>query len=211
MSGRLPRRASSPAAALYGSISRASMRAARRRELTRVQDAPFEPVHEAARHPLAQPVLRAGAAAPFGGAGRTAVVRAELFDRLDEFGDAPAAGGDGSDNWWPPLTRRVRVEAEDRLDRRRQPIGAFAVGLVHDENIGDLHDAGLQRLDLITRAGHERHDRHVGGADDVDLVLTDADGFDRSRDPCRRHRAPGRRRRSPATGRRDGRASPCCE
>ena len=26
--------------------------------------------------------------------------------------------------------------------------------------------------------GHERHDRDVGGADDVDLVLADADGLD---------------------------------
>ena len=58
------------------------------------------------------------------------------------------------------------------------PVGALAVGLVDDEDVGDLHDAGLERLHFVARAGNERDDRHVGGADDVDLVLADADGLD---------------------------------
>ena len=37
---------------------------------------------------------------------------------------------------------------------------------------------GLERLHLVAGARHERHDRDVGGADDVDLVLSDADGLD---------------------------------
>ena len=37
---------------------------------------------------------------------------------------------------------------------------------------------GLERLHLVAGAGHERHDRDVGGADDVDFVLADADGLD---------------------------------
>ena len=57
-------------------------------------------------------------------------------------------------------------------------IGAFAIGLVDHEDVGDLHDAGLQRLHIVAGARHQRHDRDVGGADDVDLVLADADGLD---------------------------------
>ena len=58
------------------------------------------------------------------------------------------------------------------------PIGALAIGLVDDEDVGDLHDAGLERLHLVAGARHERDDRDVGGADDVDFVLADADGLD---------------------------------
>ena len=74
----------------------------------------------------------------------------------------------------PPRTCAAQV----RLDRRDQPLGAFAIGLVDDEDVGDLHDAGLERLHLVAGAGHQRDDRDVGGADDVDFVLADADGLD---------------------------------
>ena len=58
------------------------------------------------------------------------------------------------------------------------PVGALAVGLVDDEDVGDLHDAGLERLHLVAGAGHQRDDRDVGGADDVHFVLADADRLD---------------------------------
>ena len=65
-----------------------------------------------------------------------------------------------------------------RFDRRRRAVGAFAIGLVDDEDVGDLHDAGLERLHVVAGARHQRDDRDVGGADDVDFVLADADGLD---------------------------------
>ena len=71
-----------------------------------------------------------------------------------------------------------RVQRQHRLDRRDHPIGAFVVRLVDHEDVGDLHDAGLERLHLVAGARHQRHDRDVGGAHDVHLVLADADGLD---------------------------------
>ena len=37
---------------------------------------------------------------------------------------------------------------------------------------------GLERLHVVAGARHQRHDRDVGRADDVDFVLADADGLD---------------------------------
>ena len=70
------------------------------------------------------------------------------------------------------------LQRQVRLDRRDEAIGAFTVRLVDHEDVGDLHDAGLERLHLVAGAGHQRDDRDVGGADDVDFVLADADGLD---------------------------------
>ena len=52
------------------------------------------------------------------------------------------------------------------------------VGLVDDDHVGDLHDAGLQRLDRVAGAGHQHEHDRVGVVDDVDLGLPDADGLD---------------------------------
>ena len=51
------------------------------------------------------------------------------------------------------------------------------VGLVDDDDVRDLHDAGLQRLDRVAGAGHQHEDDGVGVIDDVDLGLADADGL----------------------------------
>ncbi len=51
------------------------------------------------------------------------------------------------------------------------------VGLVDDDDVGDLHDACLQRLDRVAGAGHQHEHDRVGVVDDVDLGLTDADGL----------------------------------
>ena len=72
----------------------------------------------------------------------------------------------------------VRTAATGSPRSPHEPVRALAVRLVDDEDVGNLHDAGLERLDIVARAGHERHDRDVGRADDVDFVLTDADRFD---------------------------------
>ena len=56
--------------------------------------------------------------------------------------------------------------------------GAFAVALVDHEDVGDLHDAGLDGLHIVAHAGDENHNGDVGEAHDVDFILTDADGLD---------------------------------
>ena len=93
-------------------------------------------------------------------------------------GDARPGGRDGLQHRRPPLAARIRVQRQIGVDRRYKPIGAFAVGLVHDEDVGNLHDAGLERLHFVAGAWHERHDRDVGRADDVHFVLADADRLD---------------------------------
>ena len=47
--------------------------------------------------------------------------------------------------------------------------------LLIDDHVGDLHDAGLQGLDRVSRAGHQRQHDGVGVIDDVDLCLADPD------------------------------------
>ena len=58
---------------------------------------------------------------------------------------------------------------------------ALAITLVDHEDVGDLHDAGLDGLDVVAHAGNENHNRDVGEADDIDFILPDADGFDQDR------------------------------
>ena len=55
---------------------------------------------------------------------------------------------------------------------------AVAVGLVHHEEVGDLHEPGLVGLHAVTPAGVHHDDGRVGGAGDLDLDLTDADRLD---------------------------------
>ena len=74
--------------------------------------------------------------------------------------------------------RVARDQRQHRLDLGHHAIDSLAVGLVHDEDVGDLHDAGLERLHLVAQPRHEDHHAHVGGAHDLDLVLADADRLD---------------------------------
>ena len=71
------------------------------------------------------------------------------------------------------------MKAEERLDFGHGPVGAVAIGLVHDEHVGNLHHARLERLHLVAHPRHEHENRHISGAGDVDFVLPYADGFDR--------------------------------
>src|SRR5690606_13130700 len=72
----------------------------------------------------------------------------------------------------------VAAQRQHRVDGRDEPVGALTVSLVHHEDVGDLHHARLERLYVVARPGDEDHERHVGGADDIDFGLPDADGLD---------------------------------
>ena len=78
-----------------------------------------------------------------------------------------------------PLAFCVGMKAEQRLDFGHSPIGAVAIGLVHDEHVGNLHHARLERLHLVSHARHEHENRDISGAGDFDFVLPHADGLDR--------------------------------
>src|SRR5580765_634778 len=59
-----------------------------------------------------------------------------------------------------------------------EAVGAFTIGFVEDEDVADLHQAGLHVLNIVAEARDEHDDHAIGEANDVDFVLADADGFD---------------------------------
>ena len=62
-------------------------------------------------------------------------------------------------------------------------LGAFAVTFVDHEDVRDFHDAGLDRLHIVTHAGNEDHNRDVCEANDIDFILADAYGFNQDHVP----------------------------
>ena len=57
-------------------------------------------------------------------------------------------------------------------------IGERAVGLVHDDEVGELDDPALHALQVVARARREQQQEHVDHARDRDLRLPDADRLD---------------------------------
>ena len=122
----------------------------------------LEMLHEPLRHQLAQPVLAARPARALGrGRSRPPVALRSRNARSSstQLGDALRRSSPRSYDRRPPLAGAVGMQRQVRLDRRHQPIGALAIRLVDDEDVGDLHDAGLERLHVVARAGHQRDDR----------------------------------------------------
>src|SRR5689334_9568906 len=70
------------------------------------------------------------------------------------------------------------TQAEHQLQLVSQPVGAWAIRLVDDEDVGDLHEPCLQRLYRVTRFWYEHDDARVRGARDVQLTLANADRLD---------------------------------
>ena len=87
-------------------------------------------------------------------------------------------------------------------------VGAGPIGLVHDEDVGDLEQPGLRRLHLVAPTRVHDDDRRVGLARDLDLDLADADRLDDRSTACRPRRARAPPAASRARARRGGRASP---
>ena len=88
---------------------------------------------------------------------------------LEQFDDAPALGRHGLED------RAPRGDVEQFT---HQLAFAGVVGLVGDEEVGDLQDA---RLVHLHRVAHARHGDHRGAVDvlaDRDVVLSGADGLD---------------------------------
>ena len=56
--------------------------------------------------------------------------------------------------------------------------GEVAVGLVHDDQIGELHDPTLEPLQLVAAARRDQHEEEVDHRRDLHLRLADADGLD---------------------------------
>jgi hypothetical protein len=75
-------------------------------------------------------------------------------------------------------TGGVRSGWLETTDFLLDAVGSFAVGFIHDEDVGDFHDAGLEALDIVPHAGDEDDECDVGETGDLDFILADADGFD---------------------------------
>ncbi len=64
------------------------------------------------------------------------------------------------------------AQLPDRLSR------SLPLGLVHYEDIPYLHDAGLDRLDIVAHSRHGHQDRAVGAVGDLNFVLPDPHRLD---------------------------------
>ena len=73
---------------------------------------------------------------------------------------------------------RCSPEHEHPLQVADGRFHAAAIGLVDDEHIADLEQAGLARLDRVAPTRRDDDDRRVRGPCDGNLHLTDADGLD---------------------------------
>ncbi len=107
-----------------------------------------------------------------------------VADRRPQLVDALAGRRGGGDHRRPPVAGVGEVE--HALEVAAGVVDARAVGLVDDEDVGDLEEPGLVRLDGVPPAGVHDDDRGVGGPRHLDLDLADADRLDH--DP----RPPGR-------------------
>ena len=71
-----------------------------------------------------------------------------------------------------------RGSHQHRPQLGRRPLCARLVALVDDDQVGDLEQAGLDRLDLVAHLGRLEHDRRVGSGRDLDLALAGPDRLD---------------------------------
>ena len=101
----------------------------------------------------------------------------ESVDRLEQLRHVPGRPRPRLRRIGRRALPRGRSMREHRLDLHDRAIGALPVGLVHHEDVGDLHDPGLQGLHLVAEPGTSTTKLSVGGLDDVHLVLADAHGL----------------------------------
>ena len=140
------------------------------------------------------PVARRGRAMPVqrGQQLRHAVAgRGRGHEDLRALGSWPIRVGVG-----PPDRRR-----QHRPQLGRGPLRAGLVALVDDHEVGDLQQAGLDRLDLVAHLGRLEDDGRVGRGRDLDLALAGPDGLDEDQvEPGRVEHGGcrGRRRGEPA-------------
>ncbi len=93
----------------------------------------------------------------------------KLFQRIHKFRDAGAIDGDCPEYWGAVALRR---KGKHRLQLVNSLLYARPVRLIDNEDIGDLHHACFDRLNVVTHAGHKDYQRGVGRSRDVDLVLS---------------------------------------
>ena len=118
----------------------------------------------------------------------------------------------GEHAWRPDAIAAARDEMERRLDLADGPSrrGRIEIGLVDDDEIGQIHHALLDRLQIVARVRQLQQHEHVGHAGDRRFALADADGLDHDDVEARRLDDADRlaRRRRDAAERAAARARP---
>ena len=127
--------------------------------------------------------------------------------RRPELRHALGGGGRRVDDLGPPGAGPRQVE--HLLEVAPGLAHARPVGLVDDEDVGDLEEAGLVGLHRVAPARGDDDDRGVGGRRDLDLHLADADGLDDHDPDARRAEQPdgvghGQRQTAQVAPRRHG-------
>ena len=125
--------------------------------------------------------------------------------RVHQFHDALTLGRDRTQHGWRPrgwrlgtrcatrsacrievhtvmrghiLQRRAGAQTQHELQVVAQLVRAGTVGFVDDEQIGDFHQSGFQRLNRIAGFRNENDHTRIGGARDIELRLTHANRLD---------------------------------
>ena len=97
------------------------------------------------------------------------------LDGGGDLGDALVAHGHGRHDRRLPAVARRAAQVQHRAQLANQRVGALAIGLVDHKDIGDLQNAGLDRLHIVAHAGHLDHQGGMRRAGDLDLALARAD------------------------------------
>jgi hypothetical protein len=112
-----------------------------------------------------------------GGLSQATSAMVDVLDAVGQFGDAGAGGGTDPQHRHFPA-RGGRAQVQHVLEVARGRLGAGQVGLGHHQQVGDLEDAGLERLHVVAEAGRTGHQPGVGHAHDLDFRLPGAHGLD---------------------------------
>ncbi len=145
---------------------------------------------------------------PAGGARHAVPVRRTMpVQRHEELRHPDTCRGRRDQDLGAFRPRAIGLRPPDRRGEHRAELGgrpqrARLVALVHDHEVGDLEQTGLDGLDLVAHLGRLQHDRRVGRGRDLDLALARPDRLDEDEVEARRvqhGRCRGRRRRE-ATG-----------
>ena len=103
-------------------------------------------------------------------------VRVERSEQFVEAGARQRA--DDDDARRPGAGAGAPAQRQHLAHLARRLLGQRRVALVDDQDVGDLQDAGLDRLHFVAESGRADDDVRVGDATDVNLGLPDADRLD---------------------------------
>src|SRR5262245_62251824 len=105
-------------------------------------------------------------------------MRQVALDLRGDLDGALLAYGNSREYRWLPAVARRAAEAHHRAQLADGRVGALAIGLVDDKDIGDFENAGLDRLHIVAHARYLDHHGRVRRAGNLDLALARADRLD---------------------------------